>query len=145
LFNTYTTGSDGKYNISTSFDTTIYNFQLQVGGLTITSPVVNDAKEFNKKIFTQSFSSKDYYRMDVNSDNKLTISDIYSIFMKTNGRSWATGVPSYLLFTKTEWDVISASSSNLKTTYSGSQSITVNNLKTNGQTNIYLVRTGYIK
>ena len=145
LFNTYTTGSDGKYNISTSFDTTIYNFQLQVGSLTITSPVVNDAKEFNKKIFTQSFSSKDYYRMDVNSDNKLTISDIYSIFMKTNGRSWATGVPSYLLFTKTEWDVISASSSNLKTTYSGSQSITVNNLKTNGQTNIYLVRTGYIK
>lgn len=143
LYSTYNTDNSGKYTINTTFDTTSYDFQLQINSLTVTTPSFNDAVFFNTKIFTSDFNSKDYYRMDVNNDNDLNISDVFVIFMKINGRAWINGLPSYRLFTQTEWNTISTSTSNLKSTYSGTQSLTVNNLKTNGTSNVYLVKTGF--
>jgi len=143
LYNTYNTDNTGKYNITTTFDTSAYDFQIQVNSLSISTPSFSDAAFFNSKIFNSNFISKDYYRMDVNNDNDLTISDVFLIFMKINGRAWISGLPSYRLFTQTEWNTISTSTSNLKSTYSGTQSLTVNNLKTNGTSNVYLVKTGF--
>ena len=143
LLSSTTTNSNGGYSFSTSLSANKNDFRLVVGSITVNNPATSDAQTFTQKILTQSFSSKDYYRMDVNGDNSLSISDVFSIFMKANGRSWTSGIPAYYLFTKGEWDVISVSINNLKTTYSGLQSLTINGIQTGGSSNIYLVRTGY--
>jgi hypothetical protein len=113
--------------------------------ISILAPDVTDAQFFNQKIFTQSFNSKDYYRMDVNNNNILSITDVVLIFQRKNNviPSWLNSTPNYRLFTAAQWSVINGSNSNLKTTYSGTQSITMDNLSHNGATNFYIIRTGY--
>lgn len=143
LLSTSTTDATGKYTFNTTKDTLGYDFQIQVSSLTVSSPSTTDAKFFNSKIFTQNFNSKDYYRMDINNDNRLNISDVYLVYYKSVGRTWNSSIPLYYLFTSSDWSVISSSSSNLKSSYSGTQSLTRNNLISNGTTNIYLVRTGF--
>lgn len=137
------TDASGKFSLSSNRDATLYDFQLRIGSLTVSSPVISDAQSFNQKVLRQIFNSRDYYRMDVNGDNSLSITDVYLIYMKILGRSWKPGVPNYFVFTSGEWSVISVSSSNLKSTYPGSQSITINGLTNKGNSNFYLVRTGY--
>jgi len=144
LYSTYNTASDGKYTINTTFDTSVYDFQIQIGGLTVSSPLNSDAFGFNQKIIFETQNSKDYYRMDANNDSRLNIADVFSIFMKTNGRSWPSSTPNYYIFTQSQWNTILASTSNLKNTIPGSQSLAVSNVKTNGSTNFYLVRTGHL-
>jgi hypothetical protein len=141
--NSVTTDSNGKFSLSSTRDATLYDFQLRINTLTISSPVVSDAKSFNQKVLQQSFNSRDYYRMDVNDDNNLSISDVYSIYMKIIGRSWKSGMVDYRIFTSSEWSTISTSTSNLKTTYPGVQTITLTGLSNKGSSNYYLVRTGY--
>jgi hypothetical protein len=140
---TTTTDANGKYSISSTRDATSYDFQLRINTLTILSPIVSDAKSFNQKVLQQSFNSRDYYRMDVNDDNNLSISDVYSIYMKIIGRSWKSGMVDYRIFTSSEWSTINTSTSNLKSTYPGLQTITLSGLSNKGNSNYYLVRTGY--
>ena len=143
LESTVNTDANGKYSLSSTKDATTYDFQLQINGLTISSPASSDAQSFNDKILSQSFNSKDYYRMDVNGNNDLTIADVYLIYMRILGVGWKTGVPNYRIFTNSEWSTINNSSSNLKSTYPGTQNITLSGLTNKGSTNYYLVRTGY--
>lgn len=143
LLSTSTTDATGKYTFNTTKDTLGYDFQIQVSSLTVSSPSTTDAKFFNSKIFTQNFNSKDYYRMDINNDNRLNISDVYLVYYKSVGRTWNSSTPLYYLFTSSDWSVISSSSNNLKSSYPGSQTITKNNLTSNGVTNIYLIKTGF--
>jgi hypothetical protein len=140
---TTTTDANGKYSISSTRDATSYDFQLRINTLTISSPIVSDAKLFNTKVLQQSFNSRDYYRMDVNDDNNLSISDVYSIYMKIIGIPWKLSMVDYRIFTPTEWNTISTSNTNLKSTYSGTQTITLSGLTNKGSSNYYLVRTGY--
>ena len=142
LLGTYNTDANGKYNVTSTQDTLNYDFKMEVGGLTIPSPTVSDALVFNSKVFTQNFNSKDYYRMDVNSDGRLNISDVYLIYFKNGGRTWS-GVTTYYFFTQPEWNTINSSTSNLKSTYSGTQTFSKSNLKSGQSTNIYLIRTGF--
>ena len=140
---TTTTDANGKFSLSSTRDATLYDFQLRIGPLTVSSPSTTDAQTFNQKILSQTFNARDYYRMDVNGDNSLTITDIYSIYMKIWGVGWKTGIPNYRFFTPAEWSVISSSNSNLRSTYIGSQSITLTGLTNKGSSDFYLVRTGY--
>lgn len=143
--NSSTTDASGKYSLSSSRDATVYDFELRIGSLNVSSPVSSDAQYFNSKIFTGSYTSKDYYRMDVNNDNELNIADVYLVYMKILGRNWRSGVPNYRIFTTSEWSSISSSNSNLKTTYPGSSSITLSGISNKGSSNYYVVRTGYKK
>jgi hypothetical protein len=146
LYGTYTTDSNGKYTITTSSSTNLNDFRIVIGdGITILTPNITDAQYFNQKILTQSFNARDYYRMDVNGNDMLSISDIVLIFQRTNNilPTWLNSIPNYRLFTSTQWSVINGSNSNLKTTYVGMGSITVDNLSHNGTTNFYIIKTGY--
>lgn len=143
LESTINTDASGKYTISSTKDATTYDFQFEISGLTISSPAVSDAQSFNQKVLQQSFNSRDYYRMDVNNDNNLTITDVYLVYAKIIGKSWRSPVPNYRIFTTTEWNTISTSSSNLKSTYPGTQTITLSGLTNKGSSNYYLFRTGY--
>ena len=146
LYSTYTTDSNGKYTITTSSSTNLNDFRIVIGdGITVLTPNITDAQYFNQKILTQSFNARDYYRMDVNGNDILSISDIVLIFQRTNNilPTWLNSIPNYRLFTSTQWLVINGSNSNLKTTYVGMGSITVDNLSHNGTTNFYIIKTGY--
>jgi hypothetical protein len=63
--------------------------------------------------------------------------------MKIIGRSWKSGIPNYRIFTPTEWSTINTSNSNLKSTYPGVQTITLSGIANKGNSNYYLIRTGY--
>ena len=140
---THNTDSTGFYKLATSKDTVSNDFQMRLETLTISNPTSNDADSFTNLIYSQNPVAEDYYKMDVNNDDNLSITDIYLIYMKLIGRPWRTGVPNYRLFTPSEWSTITSSSSNLKSIYSGQQTYTVTGLINKGSSNYYLVRTGY--
>ena len=143
LLSSHNTDSTGYYKLATSKDTVTYDFQMRIETLTIPNPGTKDADTFTTVLFSQSFIAEDYYRMDVNGNDNLTVTDIYLVYMKIVGRSWRSGVPNYRIFTPTEWSTITSSSSNLKSIYSGAQTVTVTGLTNKGSSDYYLVRTGY--
>jgi hypothetical protein len=143
LLQTYYTNSSGLFTITTSLDILDYDFQITVESLSIPDPTISDAIFFNNKVLNQNFTSVDYYRMNSNGNSNLTITDIYLIFKKINGNQWPGGVPNYRIFTQSEWSNINSSSSNLLSTYSGVQTMTISSPVAGGTTNFYLIRTGY--
>jgi hypothetical protein len=143
LHGTYITASNGQFSITTTLDISLYNFQLVIDNITVNNPNASDAQFFNQKILTQGFSSKDYYRLNTNGNNILTISDVYEVYQKTYNVPWESGVPTYRLFNQAEWNVINSSSGDLRTTYPGVQGLTIQSPTNNGTSNIYLIRTGY--
>jgi hypothetical protein len=143
LHGTYTTTGTGQFTITTTLDVSQYTFRIVVEALSIANPTATDAQFFNQKILSQGFSSKDYYRLNSNGNNILTISDVYEVYQKTYNVPWEAGVPTYRLFTNSEWNVINNSTADLRTTYAGTQTLTIQNPTNNSNTNIYLIRTGY--
>ena len=142
LFQTYTTNSTGSFSISTSLDITVYDFQVTISGLSVSNPEIADANFFTDKVLSQSFTAKDYYRMNTNANSTLTVTDVFLVYQKRNGAGWPSGVPSYRIFTQAEWSTINTSSLNLMSTYAGSQSVTLTNPTAGGSASFYLVRTG---
>jgi hypothetical protein len=141
LLQTYNTNISGIFTISTSLDIASYDFQIIIDGLSISSPSTTDALHFNQKVLSQTFNAKDYYQMNTNGNSNLTIADVFSIYKKINGSVWS--VPSYRLFTPTEWSIINSSSSNLVATYPGTQTITLTNPTAGGSSSFYLIKTGF--
>jgi hypothetical protein len=138
---THTTNLNGEFNLTSSRDANIYDFQLRLENLVVQSPTTSDVILFNNKILTQSFISKDYYRLDINNDDNLTISDVYLIYKKISGIYWS--VTSYRIFLLSEWTVINSSYTNLKNTYSGTQNLKIDNLPNKGTNEFFLIRTGH--
>ena len=145
LVNTFTTDATGKYTITSSLSVNLNDFRFTVDNLSVAPPTTIDAQYFNQKVLSQTFNAKDYYRMDANDNDNLNIADVYQIYYRLSGgiSNWNFSIPSYRLFTSSQWSIINSSNSNLKLTYSGTQSITIDTLISNGSTNLYLIRTGY--
>lgn len=145
LYNTFNTDAAGKYTITTLLSVNIYDFRIEISNLTIAPPTTVDAQYFNQKILNQSFNSKDYYRMDVNGNGNLSITDVFLVFYRLNYgiSNWLYGVPTYRLFTSAQWTAINSSTLNLSSLYTGTQTTIIDSLISNGTTNVYLVRTGY--
>jgi hypothetical protein len=141
---TVNTDSKGHYKLASKNAASLYDFQLEIAGLTFSNPTTTDATVFNQKLFA-STNAKDYYRMDVNNNNTFTVTDVYLVYQKINGVAWRTGVPDYRIFLPAEFAQIKASTSNLKTTYPGLQSYTKSNLTNKDSLNFYIIRTGYHK
>ena len=146
LYSTYNTDATGKYNITTPFSTSVYDFMIEVSNLSFPSPGATDAQYFNQKVLTQTFNSRDYYSVDANNNGLISIADIFLIYFKISGgiSSWTTySTPSYRIFNSSQWIAINGSNSNLKSTYPGLQTITFSNLIHNGTTNFYIIKTGH--
>ena len=143
LHQTYTTNTNGAFSISTSLDIADYDFQIVIDNLMIPQPGTSDASAFNNKVLSQSFVSKDYYQMNTNANNSLTITDVFLTYRRINGSNWPTGVPAYRLFTQQEWSIINSSTSNLMSTYPGTQVVTLTNPIAGGSSTYYLIKTGY--
>ena len=143
LHGTYNTNSSGQYAITTNLNANSYNFQIVVDALTVANPVVSDAQFFNQKVLNQNFSSKDYYRMDINQNGILSITDVYLDYLRIFNLGFPLNTPIYRIFTSSQWTTINSSTSNLTSSLPGVQSLTINNPTNSSTTNLYLIRTGY--
>jgi hypothetical protein len=145
LYKTVYTDATGKYTISeTTNPATEWYFVIDVP-TPVTTLQNNDAYGANTKAISRTFTSLDYYRYDVNNDSRINISDAYYIFMKKIGKltTWNALLPNTRLFTTAQYNIINTSTTDLRTTYPGVQSITINSPVNGGISNYYLVNTGY--
>lgn len=146
LNTTSTTNALGQYSFNTSLSNTSYEFYIQIDTPTLTNALaISDAAEGNSMVINGGLTSLDYYRYDINNVNSVTVSDIYSIFMKRNGvmPSYSGTLPVLRIFTPTEFNTLKSSTTDLRTTYPGVQSITINSPTSGGTSNYYITRLGY--
>jgi len=145
LHKTVYTDATGRYLINeTTNPATEWYFQIDIP--TPTTPLQNsDAYAANSKAISRTFTSLDYYRYDVNNDGRINVSDAYYIFMRKIGRFsiWNFPLPSTRLFTAAEYNIINSSTTDLRATYQGLQSITINSPVNGGSSNYYIINTGY--
>lgn len=141
------TNSSGFFTFgSTGLDVNNFEFQITIPSPTTTSSLTNTDANYPTDIVLgkSSLTSRDFYRIDVNNDNRITISDAFYIHARKSGliSSWGT-LPNVRFFTSTEWSTIKNSTTNLKSTITGTQSVTISNPTRNGTATYYLITTGY--
>jgi hypothetical protein len=143
LISTSTTDATGKYSFSTPTNPSKEYY------ITFTPPtppliILSDGTTSNNVVVGNTTTKAvDYFRFDVNGDNRITISDTYSILAKKSGLLASfTPVPISRIFSSTEWSAISGSTANLKVSYLGVQSLTINTPTSGGTSNFYITRLG---
>ena len=107
-------------------------------------PVLSDGTLTNSIVVgNTTLKSVDYFRYDVNGDNRLTVSDTYSILARKSGiLSSFTPIPTSRIFNSTEWSTINLSTANLKVSYPGLQTVTISSPVSGGVSNYYITRLG---
>lgn len=145
LEQTVYTNSSGYYSFSKSTNPAT-EWYIQIDIPTPTTQLSDvDGVSANNKVISRNFNSLDYYRYDVNNDGVITISDVYYIYMKKNGRfsTWGSSLPNTRLFTASQYNTINTSTSDLRGTLTGTSGITINNPTSGGSSSYYLINTGY--
>lgn len=146
LNTTSTTNASGQYSFNTTLSNTSYEFYIQIDTPTLTNALaITDATNGNGMVINGGLTSLDYYRYDVNNANSVTVSDIYSIYMKRNGvmPSYSGTLPVLRIFTPVEFNALKTSTTDLRASYPGVQSITINSPTSGGTSNYYITRLGY--
>jgi len=143
LVTTSTTDATGKYSFSTATNPSI-EYYITFTPPTLPTPTLLDGTTCNSIVIgNTAFKAIDYYRFDVNEDNRFTVSDTYSILAKKSGLLSAfSPTPISRIFTTTDWSAINPSTLNLKLTYPGVQTVTINSPISGGGSNYYISRLG---
>jgi len=144
---TTTTDSNGYYSFNTTLDYRDYDFTIDISPETQVL-TVTDINWFTNRLFIDTFSSKDYWRMDVNNTGTFSVSDIYLMHQKRHGNItnfpgggqeiWSTNywqTPFY-------WDAVSVDTDD-KTIYIGYGAWSLFDLANGNQTTYYLLRAGH--
>ena len=123
--NSYTTNNQGKFQFTETLDTTYWDTRIAIQGDTMTvGNIIStaDAQKINQTVLSQYTPlGFDFYAMDVNGSNSITITDAYAVFSKIAGNfpNWPNNVEDLLFFTPTEYATINGSSTNYTSTISG--------------------------
>ena len=144
LHRTVYTDATGRYVINETTNPAT-EWYLQIDTPSVPPLIENiDAQQSNTKSISRTFTSLDYYRYDVNNDGRINISDSYYIFMKRSGRfpSWGSPLPNSRIFTPSQYSILNSSTTDLRNSYPGVQSFTINSPINGGSSNFYLIRTG---
>ena len=145
LVATSTTDATGRYSFSRATNPTI-EYYISFTAPSLPTLQISDAQVSNNvTLGTLPLRSRDFFRFDVNNDGRVTVSDTYSIFARRNGliNSFAASPPDSRIFTSAQWSTINANTSNLKVSFPGVQSITINNPVSGGVSSYYITRLGY--
>lgn len=141
------TNASGRYVFaSTGLDINNYQFKIVVPEPTTTSTFSSqDASHVLDIVLgRQPLTSKEYYRLDLNDDGVISVSDAFYSYSLISGLKGNLGtLPTIRLFTQTEWNTIKTSTVNLKPSITGSQNISILSPIVNGTTNFYLLTTGF--
>lgn len=137
------TNSNGRYLINEISNPSV-EWYLQIDTPTPSVLENIDAQQSNTKSISRTFTSLDYYRYDVNNDGRINISDSYYIFMKKSGRfsSWGVSLPNSRIFTPSQYSILNSSTSDMRNSYPGVQTVTINSPINGGNSNFYLITTG---
>jgi hypothetical protein len=142
-----TTDISGRYVFSsTGLDINNYQFKIVVPKPTPLSSVSSvDANHVTDLVLgRQPMTSKEFYRLDINDDGKITISDSFLLFGIISGLKNSSILnPSSRFFNQTQWNSIKSSTINLKPTILGVESFELISPTNNTVTNLYLLTTGY--
>jgi hypothetical protein len=145
LVTTATTDVTGRYVFSTPTNPSI-EYYITFTPPTLPTLQISDAQVSNTvALGSLALKSRDYFRFDINNDGRVTISDTYSIFARRRGliNSFIASPPDSRIFTSAQWSTINASTANLKVSFPGVQSITINNPVSGGVSSYYITRLGY--
>ena len=130
--NTYKTGNDGRFNFTETLDTTYWDARIAVKGDTMSIGNIlstADAQKINQSILGQyTPTGFDYYTMDANGSNDISIADAYSVFARLAGRftEWPNGIKDVLFFTPSQYATINGASTNYTSTIAGVTNFTYN-------------------
>ena len=145
LDQTVYTNSSGYYSASRpSNPATEWYIQFDAPN-PVTSLQMSDILSIHSVILgTTTFNGLHYYNYDLNGDNNISISDAVYLNFKRTGifSTWISSFNSRY-FTPTQYNAIKNQVLNLKPTYPGVSSITINNPVSGGTTNYYLISPGY--
>jgi hypothetical protein len=139
------TDATGKYSFSLPTNPSI-EWYITFSAPPLPELQISDAQAINQVIFGNlAQRSRDFYRFDVNNDSRFTVADIYSIYARRNGilDSFQASPPDSRIFTSSQWSILTSNTSNLKGSYPGVQSITINNPVSGGVSSYYITRVGY--
>jgi hypothetical protein len=144
LKGTYLTNASGYFTMVPNLDVQSYQFEVRLENLTIPNPSPIETNYSIQLSHNMTpLNSKLYYQMDINGDNKVNVADTWLISGRIAGlfTTWITS-PTYRIFNQTQWNVIKVSSTNLKLTYPGVQSMIITPVN-GGSSTFYVVRTGF--
>ena len=145
LHQTVYTNSSGYWSFSQSTNpATEWYIQVDAGNPT-TLIQQSDLAAIGNVILGITIRKSLHWNMyDVNNDGRLTITDKYYISAKRQGRfnSWVSTLPS-ALYTTAQYSALNSGTTNLKSTYPGVSSYTVNSPISGGSLNLYLIAPGY--
>jgi len=145
LYSTSTTNSLGYYSFNVSSDPS-KEYYLEVTTKTPTTSLGDpDAKKLIDFVLLKT--NKDgltYHVYDLNSDNKITVSDNFLLLGKKSGlfNVWGT-LPTSRIYTTTEYNAIRLSTSNVRNTYSGVSTYKSGKLTSGGTLNLYIISPGF--
>ncbi len=140
LNSTYNTNLNGIADINTTLRTDINDFRLVVTQPNIQPPNITDANTMLGVILNQNPTSVDYYKWDLNTNDVISISDLYILFKKINSIN-ISPEPLWRYFDDVEWYSIVNSFGSVKSTYNGNQSMIIDNPIIEDETLIFLIRT----
>ena len=144
---TTTTDSNGYYSFNTTLNYNDYDFTIDIAP-TIGTLTTSDINWFQDRLLSDTVSSKDYWRLDVNNTSSFSASDIYLMHQKRQGNIssypgggqeiWNTNYwqQPYV------WDAVSVDIDD-KSLLSGYGAWSLFDLANGNQTTFYVIRAGH--
>ena len=142
---TSVTDLSGRYSFSVTTNPSI-EYYITFSPPPLPELQINDAQNLNQIVIGNTTQrSRDFYRFDVNNDSRFTVSDVYSVYARRNGliNSFKASPPDSRIFNTSQWNTITNSTTNLKNSQPGLQSVTINNPISGGVSSYYITRVGY--
>jgi hypothetical protein len=145
LYSTVTTNTSGYYSFNVSSDPS-KEYYLEITTKTPTTTIgdLDKKKLIDYVLLKTTKDGLTYHVYDLNSDNKITVSDEFLLLGKKSGliSSWGT-LPVSRLYTTTEYNTIKSSTSNVRSLYGGVSTYKSSKLTSGGTLNIYVITTGF--
>ena len=144
---TTTTDSNGYYSFNTILNYNDYDFTIDIAP-TIGTLTASDINWFQDRLLSDTVSSKDYWRLDVNNTGSFSASDIYLMHQKRQGNiSIYPGGGQEIWNTNswqdpTIWPAVAADSDD-KSQLSGYGAWSLFDLANGNQTTFYVIRAGH--
>ena len=145
LHQTVYTNSSGFYSFNQSTNPSV-EWYIRVDAPTpVSIHQTTDLGAIGNIVLGSTIKKSIHWNMfDVNNDGNITVSDAYFVSGKKNGifSGWIGAQPS-ALYTVAQFNALNSGTTNLKSTYPGVSSFTINTPTNGGSTNYYLIAPGF--
>jgi len=144
---TTTTDSNGYYSFNTILNYNDYDFTIDITP-TIGTLTTSDINWFQDRLLSDTVSSKDYWRLDVNNTGSFSASDIYLMHQKRQGNISSYPGGGQEIWTTNYWqqphvwDAVSVDIDD-KSLLSGYGAWSLFDLANGNQTTFYVIRAGH--